>query len=78
MTILPRNAQSGFAILKNCGVNGFLTLGDSRLELPNLLDKVEEVDVFFHDSLHTYDAMLFEYETIWPHIKRGVPLLVTM
>ena len=68
---LPTNAQSGFAIPQELRSKWVLTLGDSRLELPNLLNKVEEVDLFFHDSLHTYDAMLFEYETVWPHIKRG-------
>ncbi len=68
---LPKQAQSGFAIPQNLRRNWSLTLGDSRVELPNLLKKLGHVDFFFHDSLHTYDAMLFEYETVWPYLTKG-------
>lgn len=43
--------------------------GDSKIELPKLLQRVPSVDIFFHDSLHTFDHMLFEYTTVWDHIK---------
>lgn len=43
--------------------------GDAKKELPILLEKIGKMDIFFHDSLHTYEHMLFEYETAWSHIK---------
>ena len=45
--------------------------GDARVLLPRLLDELGEIDVFFHDSLHTYEHMKFEFEAAWPHIRRG-------
>lgn len=48
-----------------------LILGDSKKELPELLERIRRIDVFFHDSLHTYEHMLLEYETAWRCIKKG-------
>jgi hypothetical protein len=48
-----------------------LTLGDSKRELPLLLDRLGSISVFFHDSLHTYEHMKFEFQTAWPHIAEG-------
>jgi predicted O-methyltransferase YrrM len=48
-----------------------LILGDARKELPALLQRLGKVDVFFHDSLHTYDHMKFEFEAAWPHVVPG-------
>lgn len=52
-----------------------LTLGDAKKELPELLNKVGTVSIFFHDSLHTYEHMMFEFEAAWPHIADGGLLL---
>lgn len=52
-----------------------LVLGDSRKELPRLLDELKEIDIFCHDSLHTYDHMLFEYQLAWRYLRHGGVLL---
>lgn len=52
-----------------------LHLGDARELLPKLLTTLGTVDIFIHDSLHTYDHMLFEYRTAWPHLRVGGILL---
>lgn len=52
-----------------------LIYGDAKKELPTLLEKIGKIDIFFHDSLHTYEHMLFEYETAWPYIKNHGLLL---
>lgn len=44
-------------------------LGDSKKILPDLLSKLGKVDIFIHDSLHTYDHMIFEFETAWEYTK---------
>lgn len=48
-----------------------LVLEDVRTSLPALLQRVEQVDLFFHDDLHTPDHMLWEYELVWPHLRPG-------
>ncbi|MBV9062469.1 MAG: class I SAM-dependent methyltransferase [Alphaproteobacteria bacterium] len=35
--------------------------GDAKELLPKMLDKVDSVDLFYHDSDHTYDHMMFEF-----------------
>jgi len=31
----------------------------------------ESIDIFLHDSLHTYKNMMFEFECVYPYIKEG-------
>lgn len=45
--------------------------GKSVRILPDLARKVSPVDMFIHDSLHTYRNELFEFETVWPHLVSG-------
>jgi Methyltransferase domain len=52
-----------------------LHLGDAREVLPKLLPTLAPMDIFIHDSLHTYDHMLFEFQTAWPHLRDGGILL---
>lgn len=52
-----------------------LILEDARVALPNLLTELGEIDIFYHDSLHSYEHMKFEFETAWPHLKEGGLLL---
>jgi len=50
-------------------------IGNLSLEIQKqnyqLLSELKQVDIFFHDSLHTYEHMMFEFETVWPHIKEN-------
>ena len=48
-----------------------LHLGDSRDVLPPLLAELGRIDLFIHDSLHTYDHMLWEYRAAWPFLRPG-------
>ena len=48
-----------------------LRIGRSRDLLGGLLVELKNVDMFLHDSLHTYENMLFEYRTVWPYIRPG-------
>lgn len=40
-----------------------LIIGDSKIELPKLLNTIGTIDMFQHDSDHSYDYMSFEYQT---------------
>ena len=50
-----------------------LVLGDVRVTLgPRLADE-RQVDLFFHDSLHTFRHMLFEFRVAWSRlVSEGV------
>ena len=67
-TISPEGTSSGWLIPDYLKHRWDLTLGKSEDVLPPLLKKLEKIDIFFHDSLHTYDHMLFEYNTCWDHL----------
>ncbi|HVZ62325.1 MAG TPA: class I SAM-dependent methyltransferase [Candidatus Nitrosotalea sp.] len=61
----------GAAIPDQLRKNWKLVFGPSSQELKKLLTSLDEVDVFFHDSLHTSKNMAFEFETAWLCIKKG-------
>jgi predicted O-methyltransferase YrrM len=65
----------GWVIPERLRARWTLHLGDSRTLLPSLLSTLKAVPVFFHDSLHEYDHMMFEYTTAFPHIAPGGLLL---
>jgi Methyltransferase domain len=46
-----------------------LLLGDSKTLLPVVLAEYPAIDIFFHDSLHTYEHMLLEYTLAWPKLN---------
>ena len=74
-TIMPEGKTSGWAIPENLKDRWELSLGKSEELLPKILESHKEIDVFMHDSLHTYDHMMFEYTTSWDFIKKNGLLL---
>jgi predicted O-methyltransferase YrrM len=48
-----------------------LQTGPSKLLLPQVLDAHGEIDIFQHDSRHSYSNQLREYATAWPYINEG-------
>jgi predicted O-methyltransferase YrrM len=54
-----------------------LHLGDAKVELPKVLSEIDQaVDVFFHDSLHTVEHVLFELNTVFPQLAENGLILV--
>jgi predicted O-methyltransferase YrrM len=45
--------------------------GSSRRVLPELLGGLGAVDLFVHDSLHTYRNMRREFDLVWPYLRTG-------
>jgi predicted O-methyltransferase YrrM len=68
---LPPGRAPGWAIPDELRDRWELRVGDARELLPALLDEVGEVGLFFHDSLHTREHMLFEFEAAWPRLAAG-------
>jgi predicted O-methyltransferase YrrM len=46
-------------------------IGDAREILGSLLSQLGSVDIFIHDSLHTYDHMMWEFEITYPVLRAG-------
>jgi len=45
--------------------------GVSRRLLPGILEDAKSIDLFVHDSLHTYSNMLWEFEAAWRFLRPG-------
>lgn len=45
--------------------------GDVKGILPHLLQSLGTIDMFIHDSQHTYNQMLYEFITAYPHVSAG-------
>lgn len=74
-TSLPKGCDPGWLVPHYLRGRHRLHLGDSRELLPSLLKQYGRADVFLHDSLHTYEHQLFEYEAAWPYITKTGLLL---
>jgi predicted O-methyltransferase YrrM len=72
---LPRGKTPGWIVPSELRDRWEIHLGDSRTLLPELFERLGTVDVFIHDSLHTYEQMRFEFERAYPHIRPGGLLL---
>ncbi|MEJ7786114.1 MAG: class I SAM-dependent methyltransferase [Solirubrobacteraceae bacterium] len=47
----------------------------SRILLPGLVRKLSPIDLFVHDSDHSYAGQVEEYRQVWPHLERGASLI---
>jgi hypothetical protein len=71
--LLPAFASPGFVVPDSLRHRWTLILGNAKKELPRLVRTLDSIDIFHHDSLHTYEHMMFEYETAWAKIpKNGI------
>ena len=52
-----------------------LRRGTSRRLLGPMLQEVGTIDLFVHDSLHTYKNMKMEFELVWPRLSPGGVLI---
>lgn len=67
--------QTGLVVPLSLRDRWTLLLGSSKDLLPEVLSTHSPIDVFFHDSSHSYQNMLEEYRLAWPHIRPGGWLL---
>jgi hypothetical protein len=68
---LPKDEESGFVVPTNLRQRWTLYIGKSKDLLDPILAKVGDVDMFVHDSEHSYQNMFFEYSKVWDSIKKG-------
>ncbi|MEM2045603.1 MAG: class I SAM-dependent methyltransferase [Candidatus Bathyarchaeia archaeon] len=74
---VPEGRESGWAVpddlRRYAGWKSFI--GKSSELLPKIARECRSIDIFFHDSEHTYQNMYFEYRTVYPYLKIGGLLL---
>jgi len=68
---LPAGREPGWLIPAWLRSSWQIHLGDARDILPGLFAQLGNIDVFIHDSLHTYEHMLWEFETAYPYLRPG-------
>jgi predicted O-methyltransferase YrrM len=68
-------SETGAVIPADLRERWTLSLGSSNPLLVQLLDRLGTIDVFFHDSDHSYENMMWEYQAAWPHLRPGGMLL---
>ena len=68
---LPKGLSAGWCVPDWLKSRQHLLLGRAEELLASLLEELGEIDVFIHDSLHTYEHMTWEFETAWPYIREG-------
>jgi predicted O-methyltransferase YrrM len=68
---LPEGKESGWVVPDYLRDRWTLRIGDSKKLLEPLLESIGEIDCFIHDSLHTYEHMIWEFRKAWGHLRSG-------
>ena len=66
---VPEGRELGWVIPGELRYRWELRLGESTKVLPKLLRELKSIDIFFHDSRHTYKTMMREYRLAWPFLR---------
>ncbi|HJL69688.1 MAG TPA: class I SAM-dependent methyltransferase [Anaerolineales bacterium] len=72
---LPSGASSGWVVPHELKAPHTQLLGPSREHLPRVLQQLQTIDVFLHDSDHSYENMTWEFETAFPALRESGLLL---
>jgi predicted O-methyltransferase YrrM len=59
--VIPEGKTSGWMVPEAYRKRFDVHNGDAKLLLPKLVDSLPTIDMFYHDSDHTYNHMLFEF-----------------
>jgi Methyltransferase domain len=70
------HGQEGLAVTDECRPRWTYVEGESRRVMPSLVAEVGQVELFVHDSLHTYKNTLFEMEQAASVMPPGGVMLV--
>jgi predicted O-methyltransferase YrrM len=69
--VVPTGKEPGWIIPDHLRHRWELTIGRSQDRLPTLLGELGKIDLFLHDSEHSYDCMSFEFRTAFGHLRSG-------
>jgi predicted O-methyltransferase YrrM len=66
---LPLGEHLGWLVPQWLRTAWQIHVGDAREVLPNLLSQLGNIEIFIHDSHHSYDHMMWEFETAYPKLQ---------
>jgi len=69
--VIPEGKSSGWIVPDAYQDRFEVWSGDAKTLLPNLIDDLDSVDLFYHDSDHTYDHMMFEFDQAKRKLRPG-------
>lgn len=72
---LPRGREPGWIVPSWLRNRWEMHIGDSRMLLGPIAQGLAPLDIFIHDSLHTYDHMMFEFDKAYPFLRPGGVLI---
>lgn len=72
---LNNEKSTGWLVPEDLKIKWTLIIGSSKEKLPALLDSLGDIDIFYHDSDHSYENMMFEFNIAWQYLKYGGQLL---
>lgn len=67
--------SAGWLVSRSFKHRWSLHLDDSLVLLPQLLKGLGTIDLFLHDSFHSYSHMKSELQMVWPYLNSGGLLL---
>jgi predicted O-methyltransferase YrrM len=70
-SVIPADAAPGWIVPPELTSDWNLVLGRSQEKLPPLLAELGRIDLFVHDSEHSYACMAFEFEAAFDHLRDG-------
>jgi len=69
--VIPEGKTSGWLVPDAYRDRFEVWNGDARELLPKMVDKVDSIDFFYHDSDHTYNHMMFEFHEAKHRLNKG-------
>ena len=72
---IPPGKEPGWMIPADLRERWHLIVGRSQEKLPSLLERLGAIDLFVHDSEHSYECMDFEFRAAWPALREGGALV---
>jgi len=69
--VIPPYKNSGWAVPNELRKRWTLLIGDTFKITPTIFQEEDKIDIFIHDSDHSYEGMMFEFSLAWRHLKEG-------
>jgi predicted O-methyltransferase YrrM len=69
--VIPEGKSSGWMVPDAYRNRFDVQNGDAKVLLPKMVDSVDTIDLFYHDSDHTYDHMMFEFREVKRKLRPG-------
>jgi methyltransferase family protein len=69
--VVPAGRPSGWLVPESLRDRWTLALGKSAEVLPPLLARAGAIDLFIHDSEHSFENQMFEFRLGWRHLRPG-------